>query len=131
MSNRITRRFGRLGIGAAVLVAMAVVGITMQAESAKRKDPALDAYANCIFDTVMRLDDGRSDAKTVALGVASECAWKRELAIAEMQSVIGSDDPGARQGLADGVRDSEIERIVATVLDLRRRRGRHPAREAR
>jgi hypothetical protein len=50
---------------------------------------------------------------------------KRKMAIAEMQSVIRSDDPGAQQGIADGIRDSEPKRIVAAVLDLRRRmRGR-------
>jgi hypothetical protein len=122
MADRIQRRFSRLGIGAAVFIAAA--GAMAWAENAKNKDPALDAYASCIFDAVVRLDDGRSDAKTIAVGVAAECAWKRELAIAEMQSVIGSDDPGARQGLADGVRGSETGRIVATVLDLRKKRGR-------
>jgi hypothetical protein len=129
MGNRIIRGFSRLGIGSAVLAIAATAA--EGTESAKTTDPALDAYATCIVDTVMRLDDGRSDAKTIALGVAADCAWKRELAIAEMQSRLSDDDPGARQGMADGVRDSETGKIIATVLDLRKERGRHPARTPR
>jgi hypothetical protein len=104
----------------AFIAASALVIAASTAEAAK-KNPALDAYTDCIFDAVIKLDDGRSDARTIALGVASDCSWKRELAIVEMQSAMRPDDPGALQGLADGVRNSEEGIIISAVLEIRKK----------
>jgi len=100
--------------------ALAALAVTTAAAAKSAKKTALDSYVNCLMETAQKLDDGKSDAKTIALGVAADCAWNRELAIAEMMTI--SDDPAAQKGAADGVRASELGRIVSMVLALRRRR---------
>jgi hypothetical protein len=59
--------------------------------SAEHKAP--NAFANCVADSVTRLDDGKSDAATIAHGVQSACHWERELMLAEMSLFTFPDDP--------------------------------------
>jgi hypothetical protein len=103
----------------AVTAALLVLTVTAaEAANTKRTTSALDGYTRCLSQTAARLDDGKTDPKTVAVGVAIQCAWKRELAIAEMMK--GSDDPDAKQGAAEAVRGAETEIIVGMVLELRK-----------
>lgn len=101
-----------------ICAALALTVTTTEAANTKRT-PALDSYARCLLDTAMRLDDGRSDPKTVALAVATACAWKRELAIAKITKA--TDDPDGIQGAADGVRRAEMGIIVGMVFEIRKR----------
>ncbi len=103
----------------AICGALAVLAITAaEAANTKKTAPALESYTRCLVETAARLDDGRSDPKTVALAIAAKCAWKRELAIAEMTE--GSYDLGANQGAAEGVRGAEMGTIIGMVFELRK-----------
>jgi hypothetical protein len=115
---------------AIVIGASMVLGVTaVEAANTKNKKTtsALDGYTRCLSQTAAKLDDSEADPKTVAAGVAVQCAWKRELAIAEMMK--GSDDPDAKQGAAEAVRGAETGIIVGMVLELRKvaTRARRPS----
>jgi len=102
----------------AIICGALALTVTMTEAANIKRAPALESYMRCPLDTAMRLDDSRSDPKTVALGVAAQCAWKRELAIAEMTE--GTDDPDAIQGAADGVRRAEMGIIIGMVFEIRK-----------
>jgi hypothetical protein len=98
-----------------------------EAANTKKTTSALDGYTRCLSQTAAKLDDGKADPKSVAVGVAVQCAWQRELAIAEMMK--GSDNPDAKQGAAEAVRGAETGIIVGMVLELRKvgARARRPS----
>ncbi len=110
---------GGLPMKAIAIGAFMALGVTAAgAANTKKTTSALDGYTRCLSQTAAKLDDGKADPKTVAVGVAVQCAWKRELAIAEMMK--GSDDPDAKQGAAEAVRGAETGIIVGMVLELRK-----------
>jgi hypothetical protein len=101
------------------LMALSVTAVEAANSKNKKTTSALDAYARCLSETAARLDDGKADPETVAVSVAAQCAWKRELAITEMTK--GSNDPDAKQGAAEAVRGAETGIIIGTVLELRKK----------
>ena len=100
------------------IVTATTLALSVTAAAAEEKDKALLAYALCLSETAEKLDDGRTDPKIIALGVAADCQWKRELAIAELTET--TTDPGALQSAAEGIRSSEQGIIVSAVLSLRK-----------
>jgi hypothetical protein len=101
------------------LIALSATAVEAANTKNKKTTSAVDAYARCLSETAAKLDDGKADPNTVAVSVAAQCAWKRELAIAEMTK--GSNDPDAKQGAAEAVRGAETGIIIGTVLELRKK----------
>jgi hypothetical protein len=109
------------------LIALSATAVDAANTKNKKTTSAVDGYMRCLSETAAKLDDGKADPETVAVSVAAQCAWKRELAIREMTK--GSNDPDAKQGAAEAVRGTETEIIVGMVLELRRvaTRARRPS----
>jgi hypothetical protein len=77
------------------LMALSATAVEAANTKNKRTTSALEDYTRCLFKAAARLDDGKADPETVAVGVAAQCAGKRELAITEMTK--GSNDPDAKK----------------------------------
>jgi hypothetical protein len=85
-----------------------------EAANTKKTTSALDGYTRCLSRTAAKLDDGKTDPKTVAVGVAVQAQ------IGNRRMMKGSDDPDAKQGAAEAVRGAETEIIVGMVMELRK-----------
>ena len=94
----------------AIVTATVLALFVTAAAKAEENAPEL-AYVNCLANTVEKLDDGRSDAQTIAMAVASDCALKREQV-----------SEGLTPGDAEFVRSSELGVIISLVLESRKRR---------
>ena len=92
------------------------------AASAQEPDPASDqvmhVLVTCLHAAARRLDDGRSDAATVALSIRSACVPEYFTA----RDVIGRHvSPAVRQMYIQEVDASFAQTAIAVVLDDRKR----------
>jgi hypothetical protein len=86
----------------------------------------LTDWHRCIVEKVARLEDHRSDARSVAAAVVQSC---RQVRINELKPKIPrdlvDDEVEARLArLVDGGREQDIDYVTATVLEARARRRR-------
>jgi hypothetical protein len=79
----------------------------------KEKHDAFFAYFSCLDAAAREMDDGRSDASTIALGVKSLCASQFALTV-ELEG--RSLNPAARQLSGSKVQDSQLEMATQAVL---------------
>jgi hypothetical protein len=79
----------------------------------KEKRDAFFAYFSCLDAAAREMDDGRSDASTIALGVKSLCAsqFARTVELEEERL-----NPAARRLFESKVRDSQLEMATQAVL---------------
>lgn len=82
-------------------------------------DKALAEWLDCSLNAIIWIDDGKSDAATIAQGVQSRCRFKREAWLAEIINLMFANDPKAGAKWADDMRAREFQRIIADVLEYR------------
>jgi hypothetical protein len=86
------------------------------------KKGASDAWRDCVMNAVARLDDGRSDALSIAYGVAPACAVQYESLIQ-----VNLTEFSTRQG-ANNMRrlmkEEELKTIATAILTYRASRAR-------
>ena len=92
------------------------------AATESQKSYASEAYLICLHDAARRMDDGKSDAVSVALAIKPMCA-------AEFRTVVelnGQDAPNpvARKMFEDRMEPRQLELATTAVLDDRKARSR-------
>lgn len=85
--------------------------------SEEAKQQAMKAYMDCLHAAAAKMDDGKSDAMTVAMAIKPLCAGE----FAQSVKLSGSDlSPYARNLFEQRVQGSQIELGVVAVLDQRK-----------
>ena len=89
--------------------------------SATEKREAWEAYAECVFKRTVELDDGRSDARTIAMAVRPAChsSYMRTVKLATQGRSLDFT-----RGYIDGALQTELD--IATQAVLRVRAGSIP-----
>lgn len=75
------------------------------------------AYADCTMAAVQRLDDGRSDPASVAMGVAGACAGQYAQLSWQMQGQAFTE--GGQAAMRDQMRTNELRLATSAVLTYR------------
>lgn len=78
---------------------------------------ATAAYGDCAMAAVKRLDDGRSDPASVAMGVAGACAGQYQQLSLQMQGQMLTDNSQAY--MRDLMRTNELRLATNAVLTYR------------
>ena len=100
---------------AAVVMALPVLGGCMADEAAKQA--AETAYADCTMAAVKRLDDGRSDPASIAMGVAGACSGQYQQLSLQMQDQMLTENSQAY--MRDQMRSNELRLATNAVLTYR------------
>jgi hypothetical protein len=88
-----------------------------EAASEEAKTQAMNAYLACLHKAAPKMDDGKSDAMSVALAIKPLCAGE----FARSVKLSGSDlAPYARNLFEKGAREKELELATMVVLDERK-----------
>lgn len=85
--------------------------------TAADKDAARNAWADCIARAVDRLDDGRTDPVSIAVGVAPQCAGQYQR-FSEMM-IAENITEGGQANMRRQMRDGEIKLVTSAVLTRR------------
>ena len=75
------------------------------------------AWGDCVATAVRRLDDGKSDPLSIAVGVSPQCAVQYE-ALTEMMLAPYTTEEG-RENIRQGMKDNEIKLITSAILIFR------------
>jgi hypothetical protein len=89
---------------------------------------ALHALLECGLRQIVRLDDGRSDASTVARAAAARCG--REKAGFQMAAMNRARTPRAALAVNNAVDDATQRTFASLVLEVRAYRREHGGRSA-
>lgn len=81
------------------------------------KDAARQAYSACTMAAVARLDDGRSDPASVAMGVAGACAGQYAMLSDTMQGDMIT--VRGQNAMRDQMQSNELRLATAAVLTYR------------
>jgi hypothetical protein len=102
----------RVIIGALVLASCSTPPATEQ-----EKNEAVSLYIECLAKAIPAMDDGRSDAQTIALAARSRCYNAYRTA---RETFVRHHSPGSQAAFVrEGENDLSFE--TAAVLDLRAR----------
>ncbi len=110
MNMRITG----LLLGAALLAACATTA--PPAASEQERTEAMIAYMACLHVNARKLDDHRSDAATIAIGLRSVCA---DSFLKSLETYSRQMNPVARRMFMNKAEDSFIRQATTAVLDER------------
>ena len=83
------------------------------------------AYFQCLRRAARTVDDGKSDASTIALGVVGQC--RASISVYALATSHGSFE---KQTNADGVEQRAVADATAAVVTMRKRNERRLARRA-
>ena len=81
------------------------------------KQAAETAYADCTMAAVKRLDDGRSDPASIAMGVAGACSGQYQQLSLQMQNTMLTENSQAY--MRDQMRTNELRLATNAVLTYR------------
>jgi hypothetical protein len=101
-----------------VMFLMLTGGLSNQQESVSEegKQQAMKAYMDCLHAAAAKMDDGKSDAMTVAMAIKPLCAGE----FARSVKLSGSGlSPYARNLFEERVQASQLELGATAVLDQR------------
>lgn len=103
---------------AALLLLAALPGCKMdEAVYDANRKAATDAYAACTMDAVRRLDDGRSDPASIAMGVSGVCAGQYGALTNVMVDEMTTENSQAF--MRQKMRGDELRTATAAVLTYR------------
>lgn len=107
-------RFGKI---LSAVVALGLSGCMTTEEEAARQKTFTSAWNDCVFDAIPRMDDGKTDALTVAVGISPLCAPQYN---ALTQFMIGTMSTENSQAYMRGqMRDNELKLLTSAVLFYR------------
>lgn len=94
--------------------------VTTRAPEATDQEKHTATVANelCLRNAAQRLDDGKSDATTIAIAMFSACTIEYMHKVHVYTQVFG-DDPVARQAFAERQRPDQIALATSIVLEQR------------
>jgi hypothetical protein len=113
---------------AIVCAATLALAITTAADAQTRNrgaravDKALNDAVKCSTDAIARLDDGRSDASSVARAVVQECKIQSDILFNLMAAdpALGHfTTPNARREWLEEMKASELDKTTLWVLEYR------------
>lgn len=87
--------------------------IAEQPASASEKQSAVRAYRNCLIPYASRLDDGRSDAKTIAQAMKGACPAEKA---AIFETAARGENGAVKQGIFRGMDSVEESTALQVVL---------------
>jgi hypothetical protein len=93
------------------LVATALLGCATQ----EQKSAAVDDWGDCVRSAVERVDDGKTDPKSMADGISAMCAAFYDKVRQSQITVRQSSGNGQDANLKEG----ELRMIVSAILDHR------------
>jgi hypothetical protein len=105
-------------VGAIALLLPGCVTTTAPQATDEEKQAATTAMIVCLRNAAHRLDDGKSDATTIAIAMNSACTIEYLHQVDVYLQFVG-DDPVARQAFADRHRPDEIALATSIVLEQR------------
>ena len=85
----------------------------------KSMDPDAEILVACLYQKAVDLDDGRSDAATIAIGIATECRRYQQHMLDKVFKQLGTAP--YRQDSPLGLADFQMLQQQAIVLVLRQR----------
>lgn len=106
---RMLRMIAFAAFAVAMVVCLAVGNMGANAQ------PALVAYVFCTFNQMVDLDDGKSDARTIAAAVLSNCMTEKIASIKASHNV--SDDQAA--AIMMRFRELDLDHLTASILEQR------------
>jgi len=121
-------RAGFLGLGVcmtAICLSACMSASTQTAapESAvatdQEKTAAMNTYIACVHNAAHKIDDGRSDAASVALAIEPLCAGEFQRSVEASEQGMS---PYARRMFEEGVQPVQLQLGTTAVLDERRAR---------
>jgi hypothetical protein len=77
----------------ALVITTAAAQTTQNRNRASGVEEAPNGWGNCSTDAIIRLDDGRSDAASVARAAMAECSFKRDICFTRWQRASISEMP--------------------------------------
>lgn len=94
----------------ALSLALPLAGCITAAES----DAITKAYADCIWDVVVRMDDGKTDPVSLAYGIAPQCAveYRRVTEVLLNRMITQSGQIAAEQTM----KDQELRGVTSAIL---------------
>jgi hypothetical protein len=106
-------------VGAGLLLAACATAAAVDPATEQERDQALRSEIICLKENALRMDDGRSDATTIAIALRSACAKEFHAS----QEVLGRQlSSAARRVFLQKSEDSFIQLSIRTVLDIRAQR---------
>jgi hypothetical protein len=106
-----------------LIMPLLIVGCTLTAP-ANAQNAVSQAWSDCVWTAVARLDDGKSDPLSIAYGIEPQCA-------AQYEKIVETNLEGIRtfQGQTYGRRvyeDKELKLITSVILTYRKSPPRQP-----
>lgn len=102
----------------AILLSLLLAGCATYDQIKPELDAAKGAWADCIFQAVRQLDDGKTDPASVAYGVSPRCA-SQYLALTE-QMLRPMTTERSQNFMRQQMRSEELRLITSAVLTYRR-----------
>lgn len=109
----------RIGVSC-LTVSHAIVGLVLGTVVGRADD--LGPWRDCLRASIMKLDDHRSDARTIAAAAVAACRSKRAAMIRErmLNAGLGAPHGDEIDKAIDANRDDDIDFASVIVLGLRR-----------
>ena len=91
------------------------------AATEQEKTDALRAYISCLHNAARKMDDGKSDAVTIAIGIKSICAGEFARSV---RITAQGKNPQVQRMIAERLEGHQIEIATTAVLDERKAQGK-------
>jgi len=116
--SRPTNRVGRL-------VGWSAAAVFMAAFTAAAQAPAVTDWHRCVAGGASMLEDGRSEARSIAAAVVMNCRTARIEALvkeARARGISNANEYEILSSMADAAREQDIDYVSALVLSRRAKR---------
>ena len=91
--------------------------------SESQKQAAIDAHVNCLYKNAREMDDGRSDASTIATAIRSTC---RSLYNQSLIVFSQGSSPQVKRVFYDRSQNNDVEMATTAVLRTRANANKPP-----
>lgn len=88
------------------------------------KKAAIDAHIDCLYKYAREMDDGRSDARTIAVAVRSSC---RSLYTQSLVVFIQGESPQTKRLFYDRSQNNDLDAATTVVVRTRANKNGPPA----
>lgn len=95
-----------------------------QPASAAEKKAAMDTYMRCLYKNAHEMDDGRSDARTVAIAVRGVC---RNFYMQVQEVYAQGENAQVRRAFYERSANDDLSDATVAVLKIRANAGKPPA----
>lgn len=107
-------RFGKV---LPAIVALGLAGCVTSEEQSAQQKAAASAWNDCVFDAIPRMDDGKTDALTVAVGISPLCSAQYNTLTQFMVGTMSTENSQAY--MRGEMRNNELKLLTSAVLFYR------------